>query len=199
MTPADQLAKNAAANKALAIKEFPNETWINSEKINLYHVEMPKNADEIIVAMSRLPINLQEEIDFIKELKSAVILKKYGASITLIPRIKRSDEKGFKPGPDAIVNGLFFEFKTVTGRLDKIGARFRESRIQGNNVYIRIDNPLHTKRGVLNYLSRFINNPKYKGGYIGDLILTVETSYGEKTCFLKISDLKNKKIQGSRH
>jgi len=199
MTPAEQLAINAAANEAVALIEFPNETWINAEKISLDHVEMPKNTDGIIVAMSRLPINLQEELDFVKEIKSALIFKKHGANVTLIPRTKRPDGKGFKPGPDAIVNGLFFEFKTITGRLDKIGARFRESRIQGNNVYIRINNPLHTKRGVLNYLSRFINNPRYKGGYIGDLILTVETSYGEKTYFLKISDLKNKKIQGSRH
>jgi len=53
-----------------------------------------------------------------------------GASVTLIPRIKRPDGKGFLPGPDAIVNGSFFEFKTVTGKMNKIGRRFAESRIQ---------------------------------------------------------------------
>jgi len=190
MIPNKRLAINAAANEAVAQSEFPSETWIYVENIKLNFEKMPNNADGIVVAMSRLPINQQEELDFIKEIKSAIILKKHGASVTLIPRIKRPDGKGFLPGPDAIVNGLFFEFKTVTGRLDKIGARFRESRIQGNNVYIRIENPLHTKRGVVNYLSRYINNPKYKGGYIGDLILTVDTSYGEKTYFFKIIDFK---------
>jgi len=41
-----------------------------------------------------------------------------GSSVTLIPRIKRPDGKGFLPGPDAIVNGSFFEFKTVTGKIN---------------------------------------------------------------------------------
>ena len=117
MTPTAQLAINAVINEAVAKREFPSEIWINAKDIKLKYVEMPINANGIVVAMSRLPINQQEELDFIKEIKSAVILKKHGASITLIPRIKRPDGKGFMPGPDAIVNGLFFEFKTVTGKI----------------------------------------------------------------------------------
>jgi len=76
MTSAEQLAKNAATNEIVAQREFPNETWINSKNIKLNHVEMPENADRIIVAVSRLPINLQEELDFIKEIKSAIVLNK---------------------------------------------------------------------------------------------------------------------------
>jgi hypothetical protein len=101
------------------------------------------------VARSRLPINEQEELDFLKEIISATKLKDLGSSVTLIPRIKRLDGKGFLPGPDAIVNGSFFEFKTVTGKINKVGRRFAESRIQGNNVYIRVENPRHTKAGVV--------------------------------------------------
>jgi len=73
---------------------------------------------------------------------------KHGSSVTLIPRIKRPDGKGFLPGPDAIVNGLFFEFKTVTGRMDKIGARFRESRTQGGykgNIILTFGDGLEEK------------------------------------------------------
>ncbi|MCL2805605.1 MAG: hypothetical protein FWD26_06675 [Treponema sp.] len=190
MTPAEQMAINAAANEAIAKKEFLSETWISAENIKLHYVDMPKNAEGIIVAMSRLPINQQEELDFIKEIKSAIILKKHEAAVTLIPRIKRPDGKGFLPGPDAIVNGLFFEFKTVTGRMDKIGARFRESRMQGNNVYIRVDNPDLIKPRVINYLAKYINNPRYQGGYKGNIILTFGDGLEEKTYFFRIKDFK---------
>jgi len=190
MTSAEQLAINAAANDAVAQKEFSNETWINAENIKLYHVEMPKNADGIIVAMSRLPINLQEELDFIKEIKSAIILKKHGASITLIPRIKRTDGKGFLPGPDAIVNGLFFEFKEVIGTVDKIGARFNDSRKQSNNVYIRVSNPNITKQHAMKYMSKFINGRDYNNGYHGNVIFTFGTGEDQQTYFFKIIDFK---------
>jgi len=142
---AERLAKNIAANKAVAKKEFPDETWVGTDNLKLKHVSIPKDAIGILVARSRLPINKQEELDFLKEIKSAIILKGLGSSVTLIPRIKRPDGKGFLPGPDAIVNGLLFEFKTVTGRINKVGRRFSESRIQGKNVYIRVENPRHTK------------------------------------------------------
>jgi len=151
---------------------------------------MPKNANGIIVAMSRKPINLQEELDFIKEIKSAIILKKYKASVTLIPRKKRPDGKGFLPGPDAIVNGLFFEFKEVVGTIDKIGDRFKDSRKQGDNVYIRVANPNLSKSKVLSYLTRYINLPTYQGGYNGNLILSFGTGLEEKIYFFKIIDLK---------
>jgi len=190
MTPAEYLARNAAANEAIALKEFPNDTWIKVENIKLNHAEMPKNADGIIVAMSRLPINQQEELDFIKEIKSAVILKKHGASVTLIPRIKRSDGKGFMPGPDAIVNGLFFEFKEVVGTVDKIGARFNESRKQSNNVYIRISNPNITKQRTMKYMSKLLNGRDYNGGYHGNIVFTFGTGEEQQTFFFRIIDFK---------
>ena len=192
MTSDEQMAKNAAANEAVALREFPNEIWIYAENIKLNYVEVPINADGIIVAVSRLPINQQEELDFIKEIKSAIILKKHEAAVTLIPRIKRPDGKGFLPGPDAIVNGLFFEFKEVVGSKDKIGDRFKDSRKQGKNVYIRVANPNLTKSKVLQYLTRYLNLPTYKGGYKGNLILTFYTGLEEKTYFLKIANLKKK-------
>ncbi|MCL2441863.1 MAG: hypothetical protein FWD13_00140 [Treponema sp.] len=190
MTSAEQLAINIAANEALIKRKFLNETWINAENIKLNHTEIPKYAEGILVAVSRLPINLQEEIDFIKEIKSAIILKKHGAIITLIPRIKRPDGKGFLPGPDAIVNGLFFEFKTVTGKINKVGRRFAESRIQGNNVYIRIENERHTKEGAIRELTRLISDKNYKGGFKGYIIFTTGTGSQEETFIYNIKDFK---------
>jgi len=152
---AERLAKGVTANEAAAKKEFPHETWVEADKVKLDHVNMPKNATGILVARSRLPVNKQEELDFLKEVKSAIILKNLGSSVTLIPRIKRPDGKGYLPGPDAIVNGLLFEFKVVTGRMDKIGTRFNYSRKQGNNVYIRVANPKLTKPHVLSYIKDF--------------------------------------------
>ena len=169
---------------------FPNETWVDADSLKLRHVVIPENVAGIKIAKGKLPINKQEELDLLKEIKSAIVLKGTGASVTLIPRIRRPDGKGFLPGPDAIVSGALYEFKTVTGRLDKVGARFRDSREQGNNVYIRVENPKLTKPRVVRYLAGFINNKKYEGGYKGNLILTFGTGHNEKTYFYRISDFK---------
>jgi hypothetical protein len=187
---AEKLAKNAAANKAVAKKEFPNETWVEADKLKLDHVSMPKDVNGILIARSRLPINKQEELDFLKEIISAAKLIKLGSYVTLIPRIKNPNGKGFLPGPDAIVNGSFFEFKTVTGKINKVGRRFAESRIQGDNVYIRVENPRHTKAGVLKELVRLIKDKNYCGGYTGNVIFTIGTGQEERTYFYRIKDLK---------
>jgi len=186
-----RLARNLAANEAAAKKEFPDETWLRTDNLKLNYVTMPKDAAGIFVAKSRLPINKQEELDFLKEIISAAKLIELGASVTLIPRIKRPDGKGFLPGPDAIVNGSFFEFKTVTGKINKVGRRFAESRIQGNNVYIRVENPKHTKEGVMRELARLINDKNYRGGYEGNIAFTIGTGLEEKTYFHRIEELKN--------
>ena len=188
MIPAEQPAIKAAFNETVAQREFPNETWINADNINLNHVEMPKNADGIVIAMSRLPINLQEELDFIKEIKSAIILKKLGASVTLVPRIKDPITGAFFAGPDAIVDGVLFEFKEITGGISKIGDRFKDSRKQGNNVYLRVANPNLSKRQVLSYFSRFINDPNYQGGYKGKIIFSFGSE--NRPYFFRIMDFK---------
>ncbi|MCL2442070.1 MAG: hypothetical protein FWD13_01225 [Treponema sp.] len=195
MTSAEQLARNAAANEIVVNNKFPNETWINADIIKNDFVEIPKDASGIIVATSKLPVNMQEGIEFLKEIKSAIILMKHGSSVTLIPRIKRPDGKGFLPGPDAIVNGVLYEFKTVTGKIKKVGRRFIESRDQENNVYIRVDNQRHTRAGVIKSLSGIINSNDYKSGYKGNIIFTIGEGQGEKTYFFRIKDFK-KQIPG---
>ena len=187
-SPAERLTKNVAANESVAKKTFPNETWVRSDSIKLQHEQMPPGAEGIIIAKSKLPVNPTEEHDLIKEIKSAVILKKHGSSVTLIPRNKDLLTGKFLPGPDAIVDGTLFEFKEVTGGKKKVGARFMESRRQGNNVYIRVTNTDLTKRKVFYYFGKFVNNKDYQGGYKGNIIF----SFGdeEKTYFFKIKDFK---------
>ena len=156
--------------------------------MTLKHVTVPKNATGIFIAKSRLPINKQEELDFLKEIKSTIILKKHGSSVTLIPRVKDSISGRFLSGPDAIVDCTFFEFKEITGGMKKVGKRFMESRRQENNVYIRVANTKLTKQKVFNYFGKFLNNKDYKGGYKGNIIF----SFGdeERTYVFKIKDFK---------
>jgi len=182
--------KNIAANKAITDMMFPNESWINIDNIKLDYKKMPADVTGILVAESNLPKNKQEEEDFLKEVKSAIILQKHGACVTLIPRIRRKDGKGFQAGPDAIVNGVLYEFKEVTGGISKIGDRFKDSRKQGNNVYIRVENLSLTKSKVVRYLARYISMPTYQGGFEGNIIFTFGADNGEKIYFFKIKDLK---------
>ena len=188
MSTNQRIAKGMAANESLAKKKFPNETWVRSDSIKLQHEQMPSGAEGIIIAKSRLPINPTEEHDIIKEIKSAAILKKHGSSVTLVPRVRDPITGRFLSGPDAIVDGTFFEFKEVTGGIKRVGKRFMESRKQENNVYIRIANTDLTKQKVFNYFGKFVNNKDYKGGYKGNIIF----SFGdeEKTYFFKIKDFK---------
>ena len=185
-----QNRENAKKVRKAAEQLFPHEQWIDAVSLKLKHITIPEDAFGIKIAKGKLPLNSQEELDLLKEINSSIVLKKLGASVTLIPRMRRLDGKGFLPGPDAIVNGILYEFKTVTGKINKIGRRFTYSRKQGDNVYIRVENDQHTKDGVVNYLAGLINNPRYQGGYKGSIILTVGTGNSEKTHFFRISDFK---------
>jgi hypothetical protein len=183
-----QKRQRAATAERLAKKEFPNETWVRSDSIKFQHEQMPPGAEGIIIAKSKLPINPTEERDLLKEIKSAAILKKRGSSVTLLPRVKDPVTGRFLSGPDAIVDGMFFEFKEVTGGIRRVGARFMDSREQENNVYIRVANPNLAKQHVFGYFSNLINDKNYRGGYKGNIIF----SFGEeeRTYFFKIKDFK---------
>ena len=80
--------------------------------------------------------------------------------------------------------------KPLPEKIKRVGRRFTDSRIQGENVYIRIENPKHTKAGVLRSLVRIINNKDYEGGYKGNIVFTVGSGHSEKTYFFRIKDLK---------
>ena len=51
------LSMSNDSSKTVAKKEFPNETWVGIDNLELNHVSIPKDATGILVARSRLPIN----------------------------------------------------------------------------------------------------------------------------------------------
>ena len=185
--------ENIKKTKRTANKLFPNEIWSNVNKIKFVYAELPDKTDGILVAKSRLPVNKSQENDLLKEIISAVVLTSMGASVYLIPRLKRPDGSGDMPGPDAIVNGELFEFKVITGTIKKLEERFRESRVQGKNVYMRIENAGITRQDVIRKLISVVNDKKYTGGYKGHVIFSMGNERNERTYFIKIRDLKRKK------
>jgi hypothetical protein len=152
-------------------------------------VELPKNLEGVSIAKSKFPMNKSDEETLLKEAKQAEILAGKGASINLIPKMKDATGRNI-PGPDAIVNGRYFEFKTITGGIRKVEKHFRDSRKQGGNVYIRIENPSITRSDVIKKLVGVVGDPKYDGGFKGHLVFTIGQEKEERTYFMKIKDLK---------
>lgn len=185
-----RLRQNIQQTQETAGELFPNETWDSTDKLKLKYEQLPGNLEGIKIARSRFPVNKSQEKELIKELLSAKVLKNKGASVYLIPKMKRPDGSGEMPGPDAIVNGKLFEFKTITGRIGKVEKHFRDSRKQGGNVYICVVDPKITRNDVIRKLSGIINSNDYTGGFKGDVVFTIGTEKYEKTYFLKIKDLK---------
>jgi hypothetical protein len=53
-----------------------------------------------------------------------------------------------------------------------------------------VENPRHTKAGVVKELIGLINDKNYSGGYKGNVIFTIGTGQEERTYFYRIKDLK---------
>jgi len=191
MTLSKQLAVNAAINVIIAKREFPNEIWVNASCIKFKNIGdefiLPKGINRILVARSRLTRIKNDERILAKEIRQGKILIDNGASVYLLPKLKDSNGKNI-PGPDAIVNGILFEFKTITGHLDRIEAHFRDSRKQCENIFLKIDNILISKNCVLSKIGRILHDKTYKGGVNGYLILYL--SQDDQTYFYKIDSLK---------
>jgi SPP1 gp7 family putative phage head morphogenesis protein len=182
-----RMKRNAKATADTAKKDFPNETWLPADDVKLNYENLPKNLDGISIAKSKFPMNKDDEKILLKEVKQAKILTEKGAIIRLIRKVK--DSLGnFVHGPDAIINGKYSEFKTITGSLGKVERRFRESRVQSENVFLKIDNKGLSKHSVVNKIRNILKDPDYTGGTKGDLILYL--SQTKKTYFIRIKDLK---------
>ena len=105
-----------------------------------------------------------------------------------MPKMKTADGS-YIHGPDALVNGTLYEFKTITGSIDKVERRFRESREQGQNVFIRVMNPDISRQSVIRKMYNIVNDPNYTGGFEGDLIFSVKQGGDELLYHMKIKDL----------
>jgi hypothetical protein len=106
----------------------------------------------------------------------------------------RSDrEKKF----DAIVNGIIFEFKNVSGNMSTLETQFLRSRSQAPNVFINLETSNLSRRQIMSALYGARNRPetakthgythynKYKGGRI---ILKIREQ--ESLIYLNITDLE---------
>jgi hypothetical protein len=86
--------------------------------------------------------------------------------------------------PDAVVDGLVMEFKTVTGNIRKIAENFKAAREKAENVFLKIDAPL-SRHAVTRRLSGVIRSK----GYTFGVIWTYFTNTGEMN-YWAVDDLK---------
>ena len=105
-----QSEKNAINTQKLAFRLFPNEQWIGIDQ-------------HIFMAASRAPRSGRQSEILEQELSQARILVALGHTIYLLPEFGPRKTKH----PDAIVDGLIMEFKTVSGNERKIKAAAQRS------------------------------------------------------------------------
>ena len=187
MSETDPPRPHEAAREA-----FPHEQWEDATSIKFRHkgvdFELPGDMENITVARSRLTHMKDDERILAKEIRQAKILAGQGSSIYLLPKPLGPDGRHL-PGPDALVDGIPFEFKTVTGGIGKIEKHFRDSRKQGPNTFILVANPNIAKNDVTRKLSGIVNSDDYGGGFEGTVIFTVGKGKSERTYSMKIKDL----------
>jgi hypothetical protein len=185
------LNENTRRTEEAAKQAFPGEEWLDAASLKLTHegndFELPPGIIGIKVAKSRLTDLKDEERILVKEIRQGKILTDEGATIYLIPKLKVQNGEDI-PCPDAYINGILYEFKNVTGTLKKVERRFRESREQSENVYIKIDNPNISEDDVKKEVKLILNDKKYTGGTKGNLIIHLAQT--RKISFLKIEELK---------
>jgi hypothetical protein len=185
--------ENVRGTENAAKRIFPHEKWVNAVSIKFKYqsedLDLSIGTENIKVARSRLTHLKNDEQILTKEINQGKILAEKGASVYLLPKLKSPDGK-YIPGPDALVNGVLLEFKTVTGSIGKFERRFRESREQGQNVFIRVLNPDISMQNVIQKMYNVVNDPKYTGGFKGDLIFSVKHGKFESIHHAKISDFK---------
>ena len=171
MTPAELLTRNTAANEAYVKLHYPNEIFLSTteqlQAISRWTKKLilPEN---VKIARSRAFIKSNEQQRTLKkELKQAGIISILGKSVFLTP------EYGLYkvPETDAIIDGIPFEFRNITGQIRKIELRFREAKKKGNkiNVFMNIEinvNIDEVKRRINLVLGR---HPEYTGKIIVSL------------------------------
>jgi len=194
------IIENTQKNYISAKTIFPNEQFVDASSIKIkqkgHEFEFPKNLENIKVAISRItPTKNKKHISdndaktLAKELRQARVLTCRDSVVYLVPKIKDAQGRDVS-GPDAIVNGTLYEFKTVTGSIKRIEKNFRQSREQEQNVFIRVMNPNITKSDVIRKLHGVMNDEKYTGGFKGNIIFSVWQDNSEKLYYIKIKDLK---------
>ena len=173
---AKQREENAKKAKAAADLLFPNEKWEKLED-GIYKAGKKRSFEEI---------------------NDARILRDLGSAIYFVPENTRALGKKF----DAIVNGLQFEFKNVSGNANTLAAQFLRSRSQAPNVFINLESS-SLKRGEIikalynarnsimrigpngNIIKGYEEINKFKGG-----LIILKINEHENLVYLSVEDLK---------
>ena len=143
-----KILKNAQNAQKLALHMFPNEQWIGIDQ-------------HIFMAASRAPRSDKQTEILEQELAQSRILATLGHTVYLLPEFGPRKTKH----PDAIVDGIIMEFKTVSGNERKIKEKYKEAREKADNVFLQIDPPF-SHRTVAGKLSGSIRGKGYKSGLI---------------------------------
>jgi len=180
----ERLARNQAASEVVAQNQYPNETFLSStaklQAINKFtkNMTLPKN---VRLAGSRIPQTKGDAEKLKKELRQAGIIARHGNSVFLTPEPGRYKERA----SDAIVNGVPYEFRNITGKAVKIETRFSEAKKKADNinVFLNIDSSVdigEARRRIRQVLNR---HPEYTGKIVVSL-------QGEKTYFWDTSSFR---------
>ena len=162
-----RLESNIAANEAYVKINYPGENFISDtaqlKSKNKYSkgLIIPEN---VRVAESRIPINSEQRRTLRKELRQAGILAGQGNSVFLTPEPGRYKERV----TDAVINGIPYELRNVTGTVKKIEKRFGDAKEKGNavNVFLTLENDAsinEARRRIGLVLGR---HPEYTGKII---------------------------------
>ena len=174
-----QKRENARKARKAANLLFPNEKWIAVE-------------DGIYLSPNRA---IGEKTSYKDELMDSQILRDFGYTVYLVPDVRSAPGKKYY----AIVNGLRFEFKNVSGNANTLEHQFLRSRLQAPNVFINLEKSELFLREIISVLYGARNKPetikihgyahynKFKGGKI---ILKIKEK--EKLIYLDVDNLKRK-------
>jgi hypothetical protein len=156
------------ASAALARSFFPDESWREIEP-------------GIFIAQGREPRSNSQQKVLEKELAHARLLTARSYTVHLLPE---SAGAAGQKHPDALVSGVFMEFKTITGNIRQVEENFRTARRQADSVFLKIDSSL-SQEAVLRKLIDRVR----KGGYCGGLLI-VHFTASAKTFFWDVDALK---------
>ena len=172
------LTENIAANEVYVKKHYPSDVFISDLSLVKGRVKYSKGLiipENVKIAETRNPINSEQREILRKELRQAEILAKLGYSVYLIP-----ERAAFGERPkDAIVNGVLFEFRTVTGNARTLEWEFRDAKKKGVdvNVFIHVVSDINRDEARRRVKLVIDNHPEYTGAVIMSL------SEGEKLYF----------------
>jgi hypothetical protein len=153
-----------------AKKLYPNENFISStlklQSLNRFtkDMEMPQN---VYLAESRIPRTKGDADKLRKELRQADILARYGKVIYLTPEPGRYRECSY----DAIVDGVPYEFRNITGNTKKIERKLSEAKSKSKdmNVFMNIDSNIDIDEVIRRIKQVLDRHPEYSGKIIVSL------------------------------